>query len=180
MQDDSLPRRRFLAAAGATLPTAVAGCSTLPGMGDSTPENLQFEKLHQTPVYRADGVDLSLPEEVPTVRVAGNAELLVFPGDPDVDAEQAVEWLADDRVLALVGDAAEATWIEWAQSDAYTETFENEGYGDSSPDPDLLLAAAVELQVTRYSRSWSDGPRNRDLLRALDETLVDIEEETPH
>jgi hypothetical protein len=30
-----------------------------------------------------------------------------------------------------------------------------------------------------YRRSWSDSPRNRDILRALDETLVAIENETP-
>jgi hypothetical protein len=177
MQNDSLHRRRFLAAAGATLTAAVAGCSTLPG--DDTPEELQFEELHQTPTYVADGADLSLPEEVPTVEATANADLLVLPGDPAVDAEQAVEWLADGRAVSLLGDDAESTWLAWAQSEAFTDTFENEGYADSEPDPDLLVGAAIGNVVTRFGKTWADGPRNRDLLRALDETLVEIEARTP-
>lgn len=179
MQDDSLPRRRLLAATGTTLTAAVAGCSNLPGTGGSTPEELTFEELHQTPTYVADGVGLSLPDDVPTVSGRNNADLLLFTGSPDVDAEQAVDWLAGERVIALLGDGAESTWIEWAQSDVFTDTFENEGYADSEPDPDLLIGAAVGQVVTRYNRTWGDGPRDRDVLRALDETLVDIEQQTP-
>lgn len=179
MQTDSLCRRRLLAATGSALTAAIAGCSNLPSSGDSTPEDLQFEALHQTPTYVADDVDVSLPDEIPTVSATTNADLLLLTDDPDADVEQAVDWLADERVLALVGDDAERTWIEWARSDAYTDTFENEGYGDSEPDPDLLVAAAIDLQVTRYNRTWSDGPREQDVLRALDETLVDIEQQTP-
>lgn len=184
MQRDSpdsrpvLHRRRLLAAAGASLAAAVAGCSSLPGMGEDTPADLSFEKLHQTPTYVAEDADLSMPEEVPVVE-ANNADLLVLPGDTGVDAQQAADWLAADRAIALLGDAAEPTWIDWERSDAFHQTFENKGYGDSSPDPDLLVGAAVGMRTTTYNRTWSDGPRERDLLRALDETLVDLAQRTP-
>lgn len=154
---------------------ALGGCAAL--RGDDAPDDLEFERLQRTPVYRDDGVDLSLPEEVPTVSATNNADLILLSGEPDVDAERAVEWLADNRVLALLGDAAESTWLAWVESDAYTDTFNTEGAADSEPDPDLLVAAAFELDVTRYGHTWSDGPRDRDVLRALDEILVDIEEE---
>lgn len=96
-----------------------------------------------------------------------------------VDAEQAVEWLADESALTLLGDEAESTWLAWVQSDACADTFDAQGFGDAEPDPDLLVAAAIGLDTPRYSRTWSDGPRDRDVLRALDETRVDIENRTP-
>jgi len=179
MRDDSLSRRRLLAAAGATLTAGVAGCSNLPTMGDSTPEELQFEKLHQTPTYIADGVDLSMPDEVPTVSGRNNADLLLLPGDTDVDAEQAADWLAADRAIALLGESAEPTWIDWEESNAFQDTFENEGIGDGEPDPQLLVGVAFENRTSTYNRTWSDGPRDRDVLQALDETLVSIEQRTP-
>lgn len=168
-------RRELIAGAGISTVAALGGCAALPG--DDSTTDLEFERLQRTPVYRADGVELSLPEEVPTVSATNNADLLLLPDEPNVDAEQAVEWLADERVLALLGDAAEGTWLAWVQSDAYTDTFDTEGAADSEPDPDLLAAAAVDLDVTRYGHTWADGPRDRDLLRALDEVLVDVEEE---
>ena len=108
-----------------------------------------------------------------------NADLLVLPGDTDVGAERAVDWLAADRVLALLGEAAEPTWLSWARSDVYRDAFEGEGVGDGDPDPQLLVAGTVGLHVTTYRRTWSDGPRERDVLRALDETLVDLAGRTP-
>lgn len=175
----SLHRRRLLAATAATLTAAVAGCSSLPGMAEDTPADLTFDKLHETPTYVAEDADLSMPEEVPLVEAATDADLLLLPGDTGVDPQQAADWLADDRAIALLGDAAEPTWIDWERSDAFDETFENDGYGDASPDPDLLVGAAVEMRTTTYNRTWSDGPRERDLLRALDEILVDMAEHTP-
>ncbi|NHX37264.1 MULTISPECIES: hypothetical protein [Halolamina] len=179
MSPNSLPRRRLLAATAAGLTTAVAGCSSLPGTDDSTPEDLQFDELHQTPTYVADGVDLSLPDEVPTVSGRNNADLLLLPGDTGVDAEQAAEWLAADRAIGLLGDDAEPTWLDWETSDAFKQTFENEGVADSDPDPDLLVGVTFENRTSTYGRTWADGPRERDLIRALDEIVADIEAHTP-
>lgn len=167
----------MLAGAGAALAAAVTGCAALPG--DDAPQNQTYERLQRTAVYVADGVDLSVPEEVQTVNAAGNADLLVLPGDTGVDAETAVDWLAAGRVVSLLGGAAEATWLSWARSETYRDAFGEGGFGDSEPDPELLVATARETDVTTYRRSWSDEPRNRDVLRALDETLVDIETGTP-
>lgn len=169
-------RRRLLAGVGVTLTGAIAGCSML--ATDESTDDPSLDRLARTAVYVDDAADLSVPDEVPTVSAPSNADLLVLPGDTDVGATQAVEWLTDDRVVALVGASAEGTWLEWVQTDVYVETFETRGYGDSEPDPDLLAAHAHGSDVTRYGRTWSDGPRERDLRRALDEIMVDVENRT--
>lgn len=140
---------------------------------------MAFEQLDVTAVYVADGVTVAVPPEVSTVDNANNADLLLLPDETSADADQVVEWLADDRVLAILGDRSEAAWLSWARSDAFRDTFETEGFGDSGPDPSLVVGATIGLYVKTYRRSWSEGPRNRDILRALDETLVAIERETP-
>jgi len=167
-----------MAAAGVALTGAVAGCGALLGdlAGDDPPDDQAYERLQVVAVHADEGVDLAVPAEVSTVRGTNNADLLVLPGDTDTGTEQAVEWLADGRILALLGDSAEETWLRWVRSDAYEETFEQEGYGDAEPDPDLLVAAAVDLEITTYRHTWGSGPRDRDVLRALDEALVDIED----
>ncbi|MFD1586055.1 hypothetical protein ACFR9U_03605 [Halorientalis brevis] len=172
-----LTRRRVLTGGSAVVGSAVAGCSGLPG-GEST-DDLRFTSLHQTAVFVADGVDLAVPEEIPTVSAANNADLVVVPDDTDVGAKQAVDWLADERVIAVVGDDAEATWHGWARSDEFEDAFRRDGFSDSEPDPSLLVGAAIGLDVTTYRHSWTDGPRDRDVLRALDEDLSDIESRTP-
>lgn len=108
-----------------------------------------------------------------------NADLLLLPGDTDVDAQQAADWLAADRRLALVGDDAEPTWLDWEASEAFQETFDNEGVAESDPDPDLLVGVTFDNRTSTYGRTWADGPRERDLLRALDEIVADIDAHTP-
>lgn len=171
-------RRRVLRVGGAALFGSLAGCSSTP-MDESDPQDLTFDRLDVTAVYVADEVDLSMPEEIETVTATNNADLLVLPDETDVDADQAAGWLAADRVLALLGDSSEATWLSWARSESFEDAFENRGYSDSEPDPSLLIGAQIGSYVKTYRRSWSDGPRDRDILRALDETLVAIEQETP-
>ena len=171
-------RRRALRTGGIALFSSLAGCSALT-TDDAGPDDWTFEQLDATAVYVADGADVSVPSEVSTVDNANNADLLLLPDETTADADQVVEWLAADRVLAILGDGSEATWLSWARSDAFRDTFENEGFGDSEPDPSLVVGATIGLYVKTYRRSWSDGPRNRDVLRALDETLVAIENETP-
>lgn len=170
-------RRQALAGGGAVLVGAVAGCVSF--RGDEPPDNQAYERLHLTPVYVEDGVGLSVPEAVPTVDATNNADVIVLPGDTAVGPGQAVDWLAAERVLALVGAGSEGTWFAWARSDVYAETFDGEGLGDSEPDPYLLVAAAVGIDTTTYRHSWSDTPRDRDVLRALDGVLVDLESRTP-
>lgn len=170
-------RRQALAGGLAALAGAAAGCSAL--RSDDSPDDPSYERLPLTAVYVDDGVDLAMPEAVQTVGATTNADLLLLPDDVDVGAEQAVEWLADERAVALLGEDAEAKWFEWVRSEAYDDTFGRQGGADSEPDPFLLVAAAVGTRVTTYRRSWGDDPRDRDLLRALDETLVDIEDRTP-
>lgn len=171
-----LTRRQALAGAAVATLGAVAGCGR--AAPDSSGDR-SHAVLHQTPTYVADGVDLTVPEEIPTVNATNNADLLVLPGDTDVEAQRAVDWLAADRAVALLGDGAERTWIAWARSDAYAETFDDRGFGDSEPDPQLLVGAAVGPHVSTYRHTWGNGPSDRDVLRALDEDLADIEAATP-
>lgn len=173
-----ISRRRALHAGSVALFGSLAGCSSTP-TDESEPQDLTFDRLDVTAVYVADEVDLSMPEGVETVAATDDADLLVLADETDVDAEQAVEWLTADRVLSLVGDSSEATWLSWARSDAFEDAFENRGYSDSEPDPSLLTGAKIGNYVKTYRRSWSSGPRDRDVLRALDESLVAIEQETP-
>lgn len=170
-------RRQVVAGAATTLLGVVAGCGNLPG--DGTPTGQEYDQLQRTAVYRDDSVDLSLPDDVPTVTAPTNADLIVLPGAPEADTEQAVEWLTDERVLALIGADSESTWLAWVQSDTFSDTFDTEGYGDAEPDPDLLVGATVGLDLARYNRTWQDAPRDRDILRALDEILVDLGGRTP-
>lgn len=170
-------RRHVISGIGVALAGAVAGCTAFGN--EESPGDQSYMQLQQTAVYLADGVDLSVPGEVETVDAPTNADLLVLPGETAVEADQAVTWLADERVIALLGGAAESTWLTWAQSDAYRETFDEQGVSDSEPDPSLLVAGAVDLQVPTYRHSWSGDARDRDILRALDEDLTDIESRTP-
>lgn len=171
-------RRSILQAIGIALLGSLAGCSAL--LSDSSrSEEPTYKRLDATAVYVADSVELSMPPEVETVDATHNADLLVLPGDTTTDAEQAVEWLAADRVVALLGDEAEATWFSWAGSDAFRDAFENEGYGGAQPDPPLVVGAKIGLYVETYRHSWDDDPSDREVLKALDKSLVAIEKETP-
>lgn len=170
-------RRTALRACGVAALGSFAGCSALPRDSSDT-EDPSYERLDVTAVYVADGVELSIPAEIETVNAPYNADLLVLPDDTNADANQAVEWLTDERVLALLGENSEATWLSWTRSDAFRDAFANEGYGDSEPDPSLVVGARIGLRTTTYRYSWGDEPRDRDVFEALDESLVAIETET--
>jgi len=171
-------RRGVLCGSCIALFGPLGGCSALSG-NPSDAEDLTFERLDVRAVYVADGVGISMPAEIETIDNPHNADVLLLPGDTDIDAEQVVEWLADDRVVALLGDTAEVTWLSWARSEAFEDTFANQGYGDAEPDPSLVVGAKIGVYVRTYRHSWADGPRDRDVLRALDESLVESEEATP-
>lgn len=171
-------RRSALHTSSIALFGLFAGCSAL-STESTDSEGLSLERLDTTAVYVDDEVALSMPAEIETVTEPHNADLLVLSGDTNIDGEQAVEWFTDDRIIALLGDSSEATWLSWARSDAFRDAFKNGGSGDSEPDPSLVVGARVGLYVTTHRRSWSGTPRDRDILRALDEVLVAIEKETP-
>ncbi|POG55542.1 hypothetical protein [Haloferax marisrubri] len=171
-------RRNALRACGIAALSSLAGCSALPP-DDQDTEQPTYERLDVTPVYVADGVDPSIPAEIETVSAPHNADLLVLPDDTNIDATQAVEWLTDDRVLALLGEKAETTWLSWVRSDAFRDVFDTQGYSESEPSPTLVVGAKVGLNTTTSRYSWGDAPANRDVLRALDESLVAIENRTP-
>jgi len=173
----SIGRRRLLAGAGAALLGAAAGCTSLGGA--SEPEEPDIDRLTELAVYRADGVELTFPEGVSTVDAPEDAYVVVLPGDTDVGPEQAAAWFTAGRVVALVGDGAEPTYLDWRQSDTFADTFENEGLGDASPDPQLLAAESVDRFLYRYGRTWEGGPSESQLIGGLDEILVEMESRTP-
>jgi hypothetical protein len=167
-----LSRRRVLAGLGAAASGFLAGCGSTSDEG--TPATPTFERLDVTSVHVADDLALSVPAAVPTVGSRANAELLVLPGDAAVGAAGVADWLADGKVLGLLGPAAEATWLDWADSEAVAEHFDTEGVSDANPDPQLLVAAAVDRSLPTYRTTWGDEPTDRDVLVALDDALVDV------
>lgn len=172
-------RRRLLQTAGTLPAVSLAGCAAVfegPQTATSTPA---YEQLPQTAVYTDDDVGIRLPESVPRVEAPTNADLVVLHANPAVEAEQAVTWLADERAVALLGDRAQETWLDWARSDAYRDTFEGGELAEADPAPHLLVAAASDTNVSTYRYSWGDQPSNGDLVRALDDAMVEIVNETP-
>lgn len=166
-------RRRFLQGLSTLSVVSIAGCSVL--SADSTPTPTPaYDTLEETPTYRSDDVGLGLPEAVPRADSPADAELIVVHGDPSVEADQAVSWLADERVVALLGDSAAETWRGWTSSDAYTEAFDDRGRAESDPEPHLLVAGANETTVRTNRYSWGDLPSNAELVRSLDEAVADI------
>lgn len=181
-QDDRSPtRRRLLTGAGAALLGATAGCANLTGgwVASEDGEDRELRRLDETTTYRADGVDLTLPDAVPTAGTAPEAELLLLPGDTDAEVERVVDWLAGGKRLALVGTESEPTWLEWAGSQPFTRRFDNEGIGDGSPDPQLVAAHAVDDFVHRYNHTWEGGPDDQQLVWGLDGILVEMDDRTP-
>ena len=174
------PRRKVIYAAGSGLVGAFAGCSSLQTDSESSnTEEQTFKRLDRTAVYVADGIEFTIPPEVETVSRPQDAELLVLPADTNADTRQAVEWLTDDRTLALWGDNAEATWLTWMKSREFANAFENEGYVDSEGDPQLVVGGAVGQWVVPYRYQWGSEPSDRDVFRTLDGSLVDLQNETP-
>lgn len=155
--------------------TGLAGCSFRSRNSPSSEDTAQYEHLQDTATYVGGDVDLRLPDAVPRVEAPTNADLVVIREDPDVSVETVVSWLADDRALALLGDRAEGTWLEWARSEDFRSAFDTEGVADADPDPQLLVGATVGLRVTTYRKTWGEQPSNDDLVAALDETMHDLE-----
>jgi hypothetical protein len=138
-----------------------------------------YDRLGRTPTYVGDDVGLRLPEQVPLVTAVTNADLVVLHGNPGIDADQAVTWLAADRVLALLGDDAQRTWREWTRSESFRDTFDTRASSEADPAPHLLVAGAVDVDVTTSRFSWAELPSNEAIVGSLEEALGDIETWTP-
>lgn len=170
---DTATRRRLLQGLSALSVASIAGCSVLSDASTPTPAP-EYDTLEGTSTYRSDDVGLSLPEAVPRAASPTGAELIVLHGNPSVEADQAITWLADGRVVALLGDAATETWRGWTNSDAYAEAFDDRGRAESDPEPHLLVAGANETTVRTNRYSWGNLPSNTELVESLDEAVADI------
>lgn len=171
----STSRRQFLRAASPLTFIGLSGCSFPSGNTPSNADTPEYEHLRNTATYVGEDVSLRLPDDVQRVDAPTNADLIVVHANTDVSVETVVSWLADDRAIALLGDRAEGTWLEWAQSEEFENAFDTAGVSDANPDPQLLIGATVELRVTTYRKTWSEQPSNEDIIAALSETMRDIE-----
>jgi len=164
-------RRRILGCVGAALTAAVAGCETLSDDESTTPTEPEYDHLKANSVYVADGVDVTVPERIPTVDDTTEADLLLIPADTTVDVAEAIQWLATGRVVALLGDGAQETWLDWIQSEAYEDAFGRRGYAESDPAPDLLVLVPGETGVTGHNYTWASGYDDRDVLEGVEDAL---------
>lgn len=168
----SSTRRRILSSSGLAIVGAVAGCTDL--LGDETDSD-EYEHLQQRPVYIETSIDLAIPDTVQLVDTPADADLIVIPDRPDIEASQAVEWVEQKRAIALLGREAQSTWLSWVDSDVYVEAFDPQGFAEGDPDPELLIAWDTGTVVTTQHYSWGSGPSDSDVLSALNETLGDID-----
>lgn len=171
---ESLSRRRLIQTSSTLSIFGLAGCASLPHTDSSTDQPREYDWLEATTIYVADDVGLRLPDDVTRVDAPKNAELVILHGNLAVSAEQVVTWLTEDRVIALLGDRAQESWLDVVQSDPYREAFDSEGYGVGEPAPHLLVGVAIDDRTTTYRKSWGDQPANDDILAALDETMSEI------
>lgn len=169
-----ITRRRLLRAAPVVPFTTLAGCSAFPAGASSPTPTPDFEGLGSISIYTSDDVGLRVPDRIATVDAPSEADLIVLHGNPAVDVEQAVTWLANGRAVALLGDRAQSTWIEWTASAPYREAFGAGGRSEAEPAPHLIVSAAVDSSISTHRYSWPELPRNGEILEALDDAMHDI------
>lgn len=169
---NSLTRRHALRSSGIALLGVLAGCTELVG---TEPNSDEYYHLQERSVYVERGVDLTIPEAVQTVAEPEDADLIVLPDTPGIEASQAVEWLEHRRVIALLGGESQRTWLSWRRSDAYVEAFDPSGMGEGDPPPELLLGWYADSMVHTSHHSWGYEPSESDYLAGIDETLEDID-----
>lgn len=170
MTPSEATRRRFLAGASASFALALAGCGRDADQ-DATPTPIEYDHLGQRTLYPADGLGLTVPENLETTQTRDGATLFLLPGTTDVAATQAVEWLDSQRVVALLGDGAEGTWLDWARSDAYAETFGRGGVADPDPDPDLVVLRWNGQGVSPHHYTWGNPYDDADVFEAIEDAL---------
>lgn len=169
MDEMARTRRRVLGCAGAALIGALAGCETLSADESTIPTQPDYDQLEAISVYVAHGLDVTVPERIPIVDDTAAADLLLLPAD--TGAAQAIEWLDSGRVVALLGDGAQETWLHWIQSEAYEDAFGRRGYAESDPAPDLLVLVPSDTGVTGHNYTWASGYDDRDVLEGVEDAL---------
>lgn len=174
--DWNLARREMLYIGSVGLLSSLAGCPDS-FSGSSTSEEQTFDRLDTTSIYIADSVELSLPQVIQTTPEPSNADLLILPAETAVDAQQAVEWLLDDRIIAILGYDSQPKWLSWVRSNAFNDAFENRGYSKSEPTPYLVTGARIGAYYKPYKSSFGGDSNDRTVLRAMDNHLVDIHKE---
>lgn len=172
-------RRDVVSRTSALSIVALAGCSDLMHDSPSFTETPDYDRLEQTDVYVSDYVGIRLPHPVERVSEPTNAALVVLHGNPSVGPETVVPWLADGRKIALLGDNAQETWLDWAKSEEYQEEFGGEAGSRAQPAPHLLVAGLVDSLVQTSRFSWGHQPSNHEIVEALDESLGDLATPTP-
>lgn len=168
----SLTRRHALRASEGVLLGAVAGCTELVGSDSRSDE---YHQLQELPIYLESDVDLAVPDDVQTVAEPEEADLIVLPDTPEIEASQAVDWLEHQRVLALVGEESQPTYLSWRRSDVYVEAFDPSGMGEGDPPPKLLLCWHADSMVHTSQHSWGYEPTDSDYLDGIDKTLERID-----
>ena len=168
----SLTRRHALRASGGVLLGAVAGCTELV---ESDSHSDEYHHLQELPVYLKGDVDLAVPDDVQTVAEPEEADLIVLSDRPGIGASQAVKWLEQRRVIALVGEESQPTYLSWRRTDAYVEAFNPSGMGEGDPPPKLLLCWHADSMVHTSQHSWGYEPTDSDYLDGIDKTLERID-----
>lgn len=173
--NDITTRRRFFAAVGVSVTSAFAGCTNL-GSSDSTTTE-SYDYLEQYPVYFDQEIGISIPGDVTITEDESEAELIVLPDDTARDAEEFVDWLLADQIVALVGLNAQQQWYDWRDTDVYAEAIDPEGITEAEgPDPAIFMLWTDDSIVREYTRTWGEGelPADNEILSALSEKLGDI------
>lgn len=164
-------RRYVLTALGTALTGTLAGCSEL--------SSEEYENLQEHPVYIDLNVELSIPDTMQIVDAPKDANLIVIPDTHDIAAPQAVEWLKQKRVIALLGGEAWSTWLSWVETDAYEETFEHpDMVGERLPDSRLVITWPTPAAALTAQYRLESEPSDSDILTALDNTIEDIRPRT--
>ncbi|MFB6309857.1 MAG: hypothetical protein ABEH64_01615 [Salinirussus sp.] len=170
--------RRWLLGAAAVTAAGLAGCGTVLGDGSPTQTPPHYENLETTAIYVSPQLDLELPTRLADVAVSNpyNAELILLPADQNVGAEQVADWLADAKLVGLLGSEAQDTWRDWVESDGVDDHFDTRGVATSSPKPDLIVGYATGLTIATSRFTWAAQHNVRDVLQGLDEAVADAEE----
>lgn len=159
----------MIAGVGGMPAVALAGCSD--GAGGETPTPVAYDHLGRRSVYVAPSLDIQVPATVSTVGSRADADVYLLPGETDVGARRAADWLADGQIVALLGPAAEATWLDWVRSRAFADALGRQGAAESEPDPDLLVAIPREDIVATSRATWARGYDGTDVFQHLEEAL---------
>lgn len=168
-------RRRFLAGVASGAVGIVSGCTDDVQPSTATYE---YEKIDNWSVYAGPEVGISFPDEIQTVATPEDANLLFLSDTVDMKPDQPIEWVADGRVVAIIGDSPEEVWLSWRRSEAFSSTFGSQLISEGSSSPDMLLIyynGSVVSKAT-YAKSGIDrnpDPTSSELLRAVDKLLKD-------